>query len=70
MILKERFKCSGLNSLTINELLQPLPHKMQVRFALHCANDVKQYMKDERSIKALHITQLWLEDKATSKEIT
>ncbi len=59
----------NLDSLSSEQILNLLPHKMQVRFALKCANDVRHILKDERSTKALDIIALWLEDKATTEEV-
>ena len=45
-----------------------LPHKFFVKFALSCANDVKHLM-DNKGLKCLEVTELWLEGKATTKEV-
>jgi len=55
--------------LSLDQILEKLPHKRVVRFALDCAYDVKDHTKDPRSIKALKITELWLIDKATAEEV-
>ena len=45
-----------------------LPHLSQVKFALFCANQVKHLMEDERSLKALEVTSLFMEGKTTKEE--
>ena len=56
----------------ISKILQSynLPNKFLVKFALYCANDVRHLLKDPESIKALEVTELWLEGKATIEEVT
>jgi hypothetical protein len=51
------------------EHLKKLSHKMQVYFALFCANQVKENWTNipERT-KAIRVIELWLEGKASSKE--
>jgi hypothetical protein len=55
--------------LSLKQILERIPRKLVVRFTLDCAYDVKDYIKDPRSIKALEITELWLIDKATNEEL-
>jgi hypothetical protein len=45
----------------INNLLQNLPRRLQVEFAVFCANDVKHLMNQE-SITVLELTEKWLKD--------
>jgi hypothetical protein len=52
----------------IENLLTPLPHKLQVRFALDCALDVKHLMAPE-SIQALDAVEKWLKGEVTQAEI-
>jgi hypothetical protein len=52
----------------IEELLKSLPHKLQVRFALDCALDVKHLMAPE-SIQVLDAVEKWLKGEATQAEI-
>jgi hypothetical protein len=52
----------------IEELLKSLPHKLQVRFALDCALDVKHLMGPE-SIQALDVVGKWLKGEATQAEV-
>ena len=63
-------KIVGKSRKVIKRLSGDALHKTLVRFALDCANRVKHLMTDERSIKALEITELWLQDEATQKEIS
>jgi multidrug efflux pump subunit AcrA (membrane-fusion protein) len=46
-----------------------LPRKFFVRYALYCAKDAKHLIDNPYSLKALEVTQLWLEDKATDQEV-
>jgi hypothetical protein len=51
------------------EHLKKLSHKMQVYFALFCANQVKEnWTNIPECIEAIRVTELWLEGKASSKE--
>lgn len=59
----------NIEKLDLRELLRPLPHKLQVKFALDCVNDVKHLITDPESLKALKVTALWLEDKAKYKKV-
>jgi hypothetical protein len=52
----------------IEKLLTPLPHKLQVRFALDCALDVKHLMGPE-AIQALDVVGKWLKGEATQAEV-
>jgi hypothetical protein len=52
----------------IQELLKPLPHRLQVRFALDCALDVKHLMTPE-AIQALDVAEKWLKGEATQYEV-
>jgi cytochrome oxidase Cu insertion factor (SCO1/SenC/PrrC family) len=52
----------------IENLLTRLPHKLQVRFALDCALDVKDLMGPE-SIQALDFVEKWLKGEATQAEV-
>ena len=62
-------KIVGKSRKVIKRLSGDALHKTLVRFALDCANRVKHLMTDERSIKALEITELWLQGKTAQKEI-
>ena len=49
--------------------LTKLPHNFQVRFALFCASQVRNGWKGiPECVEAIRMAELWLEDKATSKE--
>ena len=55
--------------IVTQKMLQKLNHKDQVRFALHCADQVKDKWKDiPEAVTAVAVTELWLEGKATSEE--
>jgi len=46
-----------------------ISHNFQVRFALFCANQVRNVWKGiPECVEAIRMAELWLEDKATSKE--
>ena len=56
----------------IEILLKKLPHKLQVKFALSCAESVFHLVKDEDKPgvrKSLDTTALWLVDKASADEV-
>jgi hypothetical protein len=54
--------------ITVNNL-KGLSHKDQVRFALFCANQVKDKWKHiPSSVEAIRLTELWLEGKATTDD--
>ncbi len=49
--------------------LKKLPHRLQVTFALFCANQVKHLWEDvPEAVKAVEITRRWLKGKATKEE--
>src|SRR5271165_5518871 len=45
----------------IKELLNLLPHHLQVEFAIYCVNDVKELLPKE-GLLALELTQKWLKN--------
>ncbi len=49
---------------SIKALLQLLPHKLQVRFALNCAIDAKIHLDktDTSSLKCIELVEKWLKD--------
>ena len=52
-------------------ILELLPHKTNVRFALFCAHQVKHLVKKEYQevcLKAIEVAELFLEDRATKEE--
>ena len=55
----------------IQNLLNKLPHTLQVTFALHCCNDIKHLITDPRSIEVLHLVEKWLHNpnSVTSREL-
>jgi hypothetical protein len=56
----------------IESLLYKLPHKLQAKYALACAEDVFKHVKDEDKAdvrKCLDVTQLWLDDRASCSDI-
>ena len=56
----------------IKILLNKLPHKLQVKYALYCAESVFHLVKDEDKPgvrKSLDTTALWLVDKASADEV-
>ena len=53
----------------IQNIMNKLPHKLQVRYAYLCCMDIKDLMKDEASLNALGLVELWLIDESkVSKE--
>ena len=57
-----------MKQITSKEL-RLLSHNFQVRFALFCANQVKEHWETiPQCVEAIRITELWLENKATSEE--
>ena len=51
------------------EDLKPLNHRQKVVFALFCANQVYDKWKNiPEAVKAIEVTEKWLEGKATAKE--
>ena len=56
----------------IEILLKKLPHKLQVKYALYCAESVFHLVKDEDKPvvrKSLDTAALWLVDKASADEV-
>ena len=56
----------------IEILLKKLPHKLQVKYALSCAESVFHLVKDEYKPgvrKSLDTTALWLVDKVSADEV-
>ena len=56
----------------IKRLLEGLPHKLQVKYALSCAESVFHLIKDEDKPvvrKSLDTAALWLVDKASADEV-
>ena len=55
----------------VQNLLNKLPHTLQVTFALHCCNDIKHLITDPRSIEVLHLVEKWLHNpnSVTSREL-
>ena len=56
----------------IEILLKKLPYKLQVKYALYCAESVFHLVKDEDKPgvrKSLDTTALWLVDKASTDEV-
>lgn len=56
----------------IEILLKKLPHKLQVKYALSCAESVFHLVKDEDKPivrKSLDTTALWLVDKASADKV-
>ena len=56
----------------IEILLNKLPHKLQVEYALYCAESVFHLVKDEDKPgvrKSLDTAALWLVDKASADEV-
>jgi len=49
----------------IQNLLNKLPHTIQVTFALHCCNDIKHLITDPISLKALEVVEKWLHNPAS-----
>lgn len=45
----------------VEKVLSQLPHRLSVEFALYCCNDIKDFITDPASIKALELTQKWLD---------
>ena len=57
-----------MRQITSKELLL-LSHNFQVRFALFCANQVKDKWKAiPQAVKAIRVTELWFEGKANSEK--
>ena len=55
----------------LRSLLQKLPHKFQVEFALYCAKDVQHLAREKDKAvvgNVIRVTELWLIGKATADE--
>jgi hypothetical protein len=52
----------------MQRLLKPLSRKLQVRFALDCALDVRHMMSTE-AVAVLEVVERWLKGKATEEEV-
>ena len=55
----------------LRSLLQKLPHKLQVEFALYCAKDVQHLAREKDKAvvgNVIRVTELWLIGKATADE--
>jgi hypothetical protein len=58
-----------MSNIVSKEELQKLSHKDQVRFALFCANQIKnKWESNSACIKAINTVKLWLDNKATAEE--